>query len=94
MKIRLSLFEIFLAQTALWLGIWLFSDYIAALLTLIIGAIVSAVLAIAVIAEAIERSNVPKTYFKLMGLALLSMAVAAGLYILLLGGRMDFLQIR
>ncbi|MBK6994556.1 MAG: hypothetical protein IPH31_06385 [Lewinellaceae bacterium] len=50
-------------QTVIWLGLWLLSDYVAALLTLIIGAIVLAVLAFALIAEVIERSRVPKKYF-------------------------------
>ncbi len=92
MNIRLSLFEIFLLQTVIWLGLWLLSDYVAALLTLIIGAIVLAVLAFALIAEVIERSRVPKKYFQVMALSILSMAAAAGIYLTLLGGQMDFLN--
>jgi len=91
MNIRLSLFEIFLLQTSAWLGLWLLSDYIAALLTLIIGAIVLAVLTIALIAEAIERSRVPKRYFLVMALSILSLAVAAMIYVTLFGGQLDFL---
>ena len=92
MNIRLSLFEIFLLQTVIWLGLWLLSDYVAALLTLIIGAIVLAVLAFALIAEVIERSRVAKKYFQVMALSILSMAAAAGIYLTLLGGQMDFLN--
>jgi len=91
MNIRLSLFEIFLLQTSAWLGLWLLSEYIAALLTLIIGAIVLAVLTIALIAEAIERSRVPKRYFLVMALSILSLAVAAMIYVTLFGGQLDFL---
>ncbi|MFN0176806.1 MAG: hypothetical protein ACKVU0_19350 [Saprospiraceae bacterium] len=91
MNIRLSLSEIFLLQIVVWLGLWLLSDYVAALLTLIIGAIVLAVLAFALISEAIERSRVPKKYFQVMALSILSMAVATGIYLTLLGGQMDFL---
>ena len=83
MNIRLSLFEIFLLQTIAWLGLWLLSDYIAALLTFIIGAIVSAVLIIALISEAIERSRVPKKYFQVMAISILSIVVAAVLYVTL-----------
>ncbi|MBP6810231.1 MAG: hypothetical protein KA138_01820 [Saprospiraceae bacterium] len=86
------MFEIFLLQTVIWLGLWLLSDYVAALLTLIIGAIVLAVLAFALIAEVIERSRVPKKYFQVMALSILSMAAAAGIYLTLLGGQMDFLN--
>lgn len=89
---RLSLLEIFLLQTIAWLGIWLISDYVAALLTLIVGGIVSAVLVIALIAEAIERSRVPKTYFQVMGLSILSIVAAAVIYVTLLGGQMQFLS--
>lgn len=92
MNLRLSLFEIFLLQTVAWLGLWMLSDYIAALLTLIVGSIVLAVLAIALISEAIERSKVPKKYFQVMGLSLMSIVVAALIYVGLLGGQFDFLQ--
>lgn len=92
MHIRLSLLEIFLLQTIAWLGLWLLSDYIAALLTLIIGAIVSAVLIIALISEAIERSKVPKMYFQVMALSIFSMVLAAVMYTTLLGGHFDFLK--
>lgn len=92
MHIRLSLLEIFLLQTIAWLSLWLLSDYIAALLTLIIGAIVSAVLIIALISEAIERSKVPKMYFQVMALSIFSMVLAAVMYTTLLGGHFDFLK--
>ncbi len=92
MNLRLSLIEIFLLQTIGWLGLWLLSDYVAALLTLIIGSIVSAVLIFALIAEAIERSKVPKKYFQVMVLSILSIVVAAAIYLTLLGGDLDFLS--
>lgn len=91
MKQRLSLLEIFLLETVVWLGLWLLNDYIAALLTLILGAIVSAVLIIALLSEAIERSKVPKQYFQIMAISVLCMLVAAGIYVTLLGGQLDFL---
>ena len=89
---RLSLFEIFLLETAAWLALWLVSDYMATLLTLIIGAIVSAVLAIALMAEWIERSKVPRRYFQVMALSLLAIVVAAGLYTVIFGGQFFFLK--
>lgn len=91
MKIRLSLFEIFLLETIAWLGLWLLSNYVAALLTLILGAIVSAVLVIALISEAIEPSKVPKKYFQVMLLSILSIIVAAAIYVTLFGAQLDFL---
>lgn len=91
MNIRLSLSEIFLLEVIAWLGLWLLNDYLATLLTLILGAIVSAVLAIALIAEAIERSKVPRRYFYIMLLSIAAPVCAAGLYLLIFGGELSFL---
>lgn len=85
MNIRLSLFEIFLLQTVCWLGLWLFSEYVAGLLTIIVGAIVLSVLLFALVAELIERSKVPKSYFYVMALSLLAMLVASSFYWFVLG---------
>lgn len=89
---HLSLFEIFLLEVAVWLAVWLLNDYMAALLTLIVAAIVSAVLVIALLAEAIERSKVPRWYFWVMGLSILAPIISALLYAVLFGGRFEFLE--
>jgi hypothetical protein len=90
--VRLSLFEIFLLETAAWLALWLLSDYVATLLTLTVGAIVSAVLAIALLAEWVERSKVPRRYFQVMALSIVSTVTAAGLYLVIFGGKLGFLK--
>lgn len=87
---KLSLPEIFLAELMIWFVLWLWNDYIAALLTSIIGAIVFAVLLIALISEWLERSKVPRRYFGVMFVSLLAPAVAALLYIGMNGG-LDFI---
>lgn len=92
MQFRLSLLEIFLLEVVCFLGLWLINDYVAALLTLIVGAIVSAVLIIALISEAIERSKVPKKYFQIMALSVLAMLVSALIYVVLIGGQLEFLR--
>ncbi len=92
MNIRLSLFEIFLLEVIVWLGLWLLNDYTATLLTLIVGAIVLVVLLFALIAEAIERSKVPRRYFYVMALSVAAPLVAAGIYLFLFGGNLRFLQ--
>ncbi|GAB4493985.1 MAG: hypothetical protein OHK0019_19140 [Saprospiraceae bacterium] len=92
MNIRLSLLEIFLLEVVVWLGLWLLNDYLATLLTFIIGAIVLAVLVIALIAEAIERSKVPRKYFHVMWLSLVAPFTAALLYLLIFGGELVFLE--
>jgi len=92
MNIRLSLMEIFLLEVLLWLGLWLLNDYVATLLTLILGAIVSAVLLIALMSEWIERSKVPRRYFYIMALSVLAIVIAAGSYAIIFDGRLEFLK--
>ncbi|MBL7782778.1 MAG: hypothetical protein JNM22_16240 [Saprospiraceae bacterium] len=89
---RISLLEIFLLEMVVWLGLWLSNDYVATLLTLTIGAIVSVVLIIALIAELIERSKVPRRYFQIMGISILSIVLAALLYLCLFAGRLNFIE--
>ena len=91
MNFRMTLPEIFLLETVVWLILWLLNDYMATLLTLIIGAIVLAVLLLALISEAIERSRVPRRYFYVMGLSVLAPLFAAILYQVLFGGHLSFL---
>jgi hypothetical protein len=91
-RFRLPLFEIFLIEIVVWLGLWLLSDYVAALLTLVGGAIVLAVLLIALAAELIEPTKVPRRYFHIMAVSLLSIIVAASVYVFVLGGQFDFLD--
>lgn len=76
----------------LWLGLWLSNDYLATLLTLTIGAIVLSVLLIALAAEAIEPTKVPRRYFWVMAISILAPVLAAGLYVLLFGGKLGFLE--
>lgn len=90
MNFRLSLLEIFLLEVVVWLGCWLLNDYLATLLTLIIGSIVSAVLIIALMAEWIERSKVPRKYFHVMLLSIAAPIVAALLYLYIFGGHLEW----
>ncbi len=92
MTYRPSLLEIFLFQVVIWLGLWLLTDYVATLLTLAVGAIVLAVLVIAMLAELVERSKVPRRYFSIMALSLLAIIVAAGIYMSIFGGKLAFLE--
>lgn len=89
---RLSTGEIFFLQLILWLAIWLLNDYVATLLTLCIGAVVSAVLIIALLSELFERSRVPRAYFYVMAASLAALVLAAAVYVLILGGRLEFLS--
>lgn len=88
----MSLLEIFLLEVVVWLGLWLLNDYLATLLTLILGAVVSAVLLLALLAELIERSKVPRRYFYVMALSIAAPMVAAVMYWFIFGGKLEFLE--
>ncbi len=92
MYYRPSLLEIFLFEVVVWLGLWLLNDYVATLLTLAVGAIVLAILVIALLAELVERSKVPRRYFQVMALSLLAIVAAAGIYVSIFGGKLAFLE--
>lgn len=94
LPIRLSLGEWYFLQLIIWLGLWLFNDFVATLLTISIGAVVFAVLIIAVLSELIEPSKVPKRYFYVMTISVLAILSAAAAYVFILGGRLDFLPER
>ena len=74
-----------------WLLLWLLNDYLAALLTAILGSIVFVVWLIAQISEYLEPSRVPSWYFQLLLTTLLATLATAGLYIAMNGG-LDFIQ--
>jgi hypothetical protein len=85
MSVKLTVFEVFLLEIVVWLAFWLLNDYMATLLTLIIVAIVSSVLLIAMISEWIERSKVTRYYFQIMAVSIAAPLVAGVLYLLLFG---------
>lgn len=85
MSVKLTVLEVFLLEIVVWLAFWLLNDYMATLLTLIIVAIVSSVLIIAMISEWIERSKVTRYYFQVMAVSVAAPLVAGVLYILLFG---------
>lgn len=74
----MALGQIYLLQLIVWLLLWMWNDYLAVLLTISIGAMVFAVLLIALISEWIERSKVPRRYFYIMSVSLAAI-ISSGL---------------
>jgi hypothetical protein len=89
---RLTLGEFFFLQLIFWLALWMLNDFVATLLTLSIAAVVLAVLIVALLSELFERSKVPRLYFYAMGITLLSILLAAGIYAFIFGGQFEFLS--
>lgn len=73
----LGLIEIILIQIITWTAIWLFDDYLASLLTVVMVPIFFFILVVALIAEWIERSKVPKKFFLVMILSVLVPVIIA-----------------
>lgn len=63
---RLVSIEAFLVQVVLYLLIWLLNDYLALILSLILGGIALAVYLISKAVELVEQSRVPKVYYRFM----------------------------
>ncbi|MDX2135910.1 MAG: hypothetical protein SFV52_14070 [Saprospiraceae bacterium] len=84
--------EVALLEAVVLLVLWLWSDYTAALLTLVLVCIVLAALLLALISEWLEPSRVPRRYF-VMALVLVLTALGVGvLYVAIMGARLDFLD--
>ena len=86
-----SLIEIFLLQLICWMALWLINDFLATILTLCIGAVVFSVLLVALLAEFVERSKVPRQYFLIMFASFFAILLAAMLYAVIFKGKYDFL---
>ena len=86
------LLEIFLLQIMVYLVIWLWNDYVASLISVLVVAICAGVFIVALIAELIEKSKVPKSYFIFMIGSILIPLIVGFVFISLMGGDLDWLQ--
>ena len=88
----LGAIEILLFQIIFWAGIWLYDDYLGSLLTVIIVPIFFFILVVAVIADLIERSKVPKIYFVHLALTILVPILIAGYVYFAFEGTYDWVK--
>ena len=82
---RLSTIEIFLIEFVLFLGLWLFNDYLGTLLSIILASISFFLLLIALVAEYLEPSRIPRWYFVIMTSTILAPLAAALVYWIIFG---------
>jgi len=73
----IGIIEISLVQIIIYGLLWLSNSYLATLLTIIFVPIFAMLLIISLISELLERSKVPKWYFKIMFLSVLIPLVVA-----------------
>jgi len=77
--------EIFLAETIVYVLLWLTNDYLATLLSVVFAGIFLFILLISLLAEWIERSGVPRSYYGFMVVSILSPLITAALMLAILG---------
>jgi len=82
---RIGLIEIVLIQIVLYLLLWIADEFTASLLCVVIPVICFSVLVIALIAEWIEPSKVPKTFFMALGVSIVVPIVTLIGYFMIFG---------
>lgn len=88
----IGIVEISLFQFIVYCLIWLSNPYLATLITSIVVPIFAMLLIISLIAELIERSKVPKWYFKFMFISVI-IPILVGLFFYILNdGIFDWMQ--
>lgn len=90
--IKLRPIEIFLIQLTLYLGLWLYDDYMGSLLSIVLAGVFAAILVISLIVEWIEPSKVPRNYFYMMAGCVAAPLIAMAVYVLLMGGELEWLN--
>lgn len=90
--LNLRPFELFLIEFAFYTLLWLINDYVASLLSLVFAVICIAILLVAIIAELIEPSKVPRKYYYYMIVSIAAPILAGWLFISLMGGQLDWFE--
>lgn len=83
---RLATIEALLIQVIFYLLLWLWDDYLASIISLILGGISFSVLIISYLVELVERSRVSKDYYRVMFFCFLAPVLGAIIGIVLLNG--------
>jgi len=89
---RIRLIEIFLIQFLIYLALWLSDDYVATLVTVLMTTIFLGILIVAAIAELIEKSKVPKSYFIFMIGSIVIPVIVGFIFVGIMGGQLDWLK--
>lgn len=82
---RLPLLEIFLGELVLFMLLWFIDPLTAKIFTLLVSSVCAGVLVIALIAEKIERSKVPRLFYLALAISVFAPLVAAAIMVFLGG---------
>jgi H+/Cl- antiporter ClcA len=83
---KLVTIESFLVQLIAYLFLWFWNDYLALILSLILGGISLSVLVVAKLVEWVDRSRVPKVYYRFMLICVLAPLIAGVAGVILRNG--------
>jgi H+/Cl- antiporter ClcA len=83
---KLVTIEAFLVQLVIYLFLWFWNDYLALILSIILGGIAVSILVISKMVELVESSRVPKVYYRFMVICILAPLLAGIAGILLSNG--------
>ena len=88
---KLVTIEAFLVQLVIYLFLWFWNDYLALILSLILGGIALSILVVSKMVELVESSRVPKVYYRFMVICILA-PLLAGIAGMLLRNGVSWLQ--
>lgn len=80
-----------LFQAVLYAIIWLWNEFVAAYITLIFPSMILLLLLLAIIADWIEPSRIPKWYYMLMIISAVIPVLIGAIFFFIYEGKLDFL---
>ncbi len=81
-----------LIQLIIYASLWMYDDYVGLLFSIVMTVIIVALLAFALIAELIEKSKVPRSFYIWMLLSIIPPIVVSLFFTLITGGQFDWID--
>jgi hypothetical protein len=92
MLLRLSVFELFLIQLVLYGLLWLWDEFIASYVCIILPAIIAVILLISWIADLIEPARIGSKYFLFMLVSVIAPVLTSAFFYIIYEGNLAWLQ--
>ena len=82
--------EITLFQIVIYMGLWIFNEYLASLITIVMIPIFIGILVVSILAESIERSKVPKIYYRFLLVSIIIPLIIGLFFLYMYDGKLDW----
>ncbi len=89
---RLSIPEIFLLQLVLYVCVWLWDDYVATYVCIILPVVILVILGISWIVDLIEPAHVGRKYYYVMAISAITPVLVGAFFYYLHGGDLAWLK--